>query len=189
MRVLWSPVMASPDDLQFQGNYASDMSHLVLVFLSLWFNLNSARFQSLRKPQISCLQILELQPSASPAPALQCPLEKLKWICQTMKTTSKRVQRWAAEQYGQISSQVAAYFTCLLFYSQWDKPDCLLFPQLLAGEKQTGGFWTFEYYQSFFNVDTVQVHCFLTSCILYNSCIILKIWVRSHWCAGQFDPH
>ncbi|ROL49325.1 Protein YIPF1 [Anabarilius grahami] len=29
--------------------------------------------------------------------------------------------------------------------------------ELLAGEKQTGGFWTFEYYQSFFNVDTVQV--------------------------------
>ncbi|MCJ8739517.1 hypothetical protein PDJAM_G00048160 [Pangasius djambal] len=28
---------------------------------------------------------------------------------------------------------------------------------LLGGEKQTGGFWTFEYYQSFFNVDTVQV--------------------------------
>ncbi|XP_073691448.1 protein YIPF2 [Garra rufa] len=29
--------------------------------------------------------------------------------------------------------------------------------ELLGGEKQTGGFWTFEYYQSFFNVDTVQV--------------------------------
>ncbi|KAI5097591.1 protein YIPF2 isoform X1 [Silurus meridionalis] len=28
---------------------------------------------------------------------------------------------------------------------------------LLKGEKQTGGFWTFEYYQSFFNVDTFQV--------------------------------
>ncbi|KAF5906837.1 protein YIPF1-like, partial [Clarias magur] len=28
---------------------------------------------------------------------------------------------------------------------------------LLRGEKQTSGFWTFEYYQSFFNVDTVQV--------------------------------
>ncbi|KAM9457073.1 protein YIPF2 [Clarias gariepinus] len=28
---------------------------------------------------------------------------------------------------------------------------------LLGGEKQTSGFWTFEYYQSFFNVDTVQV--------------------------------
>lgn len=168
--------MASPDDLQFQGNCASDMCHLVLVFLSLCFNLHPARFQSLRKPQISCLQILELQPSASPAPALlQPPLEKLKWICQTMKTTSKRVQRWAAEQKGEMSSQVAAYFTCLLFYSQWDKPVCSLFPQLLAGEKQTGGFWTFEYYQSFFNVDTVQVHCFLTSGILYNPRIILKI--------------
>ncbi len=32
--------------------------------------------------------------------------------------------------------------------------------QLLGGEKQTGGFWTFEYYQSFFNVDTMQVHLF-----------------------------
>lgn len=29
--------------------------------------------------------------------------------------------------------------------------------ELLGGEKQTGGFWTFEYYQSFFNVDTLQV--------------------------------
>lgn len=29
--------------------------------------------------------------------------------------------------------------------------------QLLGGQKTTGGFWTFEYYQSFFNVDTVQV--------------------------------
>lgn len=29
--------------------------------------------------------------------------------------------------------------------------------QLLGGQKATGGFWTFEYYQSFFNVDTVQV--------------------------------
>ncbi|XP_060757312.1 protein YIPF2 [Neoarius graeffei] len=28
---------------------------------------------------------------------------------------------------------------------------------LLGGEKQTSGFWTFEYYQSFFNVDTLQV--------------------------------
>ncbi|XP_016134674.1 protein YIPF1-like [Sinocyclocheilus grahami] len=28
--------------------------------------------------------------------------------------------------------------------------------QLLGGEKQTGGFWTFEYYQSFFNVDTIH---------------------------------
>lgn len=29
--------------------------------------------------------------------------------------------------------------------------------ELLRGEKQTSGFWTFEYYQSFFNVDTMQV--------------------------------
>lgn len=29
--------------------------------------------------------------------------------------------------------------------------------QLLGGQKAAGGFWTFEYYQSFFNVDTVQV--------------------------------
>ncbi|KAF3845824.1 hypothetical protein F7725_002902 [Dissostichus mawsoni] len=29
--------------------------------------------------------------------------------------------------------------------------------ELLGGQKPTGGFWTFEYYQSFFNVDTVQV--------------------------------
>ncbi|XP_020508475.1 protein YIPF2 [Labrus bergylta] len=29
--------------------------------------------------------------------------------------------------------------------------------ELLAGQKASGGFWTFEYYQSFFNVDTVQV--------------------------------
>ncbi|XP_062874859.1 protein YIPF2 [Trichomycterus rosablanca] len=29
--------------------------------------------------------------------------------------------------------------------------------ELLGGEKQSSGFWTFEYYQSFFNVDTVQV--------------------------------
>ncbi|KAL4658075.1 protein YIPF1-like [Arapaima gigas] len=29
--------------------------------------------------------------------------------------------------------------------------------ELLRGEKQTGAFWTFEYYQSFFNVDTMQV--------------------------------
>lgn len=33
---------------------------------------------------------------------------------------------------------------------------CLCF-QLLGGQKATGGFWTFEYYQSFFNVDTMQV--------------------------------
>ncbi|XP_024117261.1 protein YIPF1 [Oryzias melastigma] len=29
--------------------------------------------------------------------------------------------------------------------------------ELLGGQKQGGGFWTFEYYQSFFNVDTIQV--------------------------------
>lgn len=29
--------------------------------------------------------------------------------------------------------------------------------ELLGGQKQTSGFWTFEYYQSFFNVDTMQV--------------------------------
>lgn len=29
--------------------------------------------------------------------------------------------------------------------------------ELLGGQKATGGFWTFEYYQSFFNVDTAQV--------------------------------
>ncbi|XP_074553577.1 protein YIPF2 isoform X1 [Halichoeres trimaculatus] len=29
--------------------------------------------------------------------------------------------------------------------------------ELLGGQKATSGFWTFEYYQSFFNVDTVQV--------------------------------
>ncbi|CAJ1076665.1 protein YIPF1-like [Xyrichtys novacula] len=29
--------------------------------------------------------------------------------------------------------------------------------ELLGGQKAAGGFWTFEYYQSFFNVDTVQV--------------------------------
>lgn len=29
--------------------------------------------------------------------------------------------------------------------------------ELLGGSKPSGGFWTFEYYQSFFNVDTVQV--------------------------------
>ncbi|KAL0993226.1 hypothetical protein UPYG_G00104900 [Umbra pygmaea] len=29
--------------------------------------------------------------------------------------------------------------------------------ELLGGEKQTSGFWTFEYYQSFFDVDTMQV--------------------------------
>uniref|UniRef100_A0A3P9HIX3 Protein YIPF n=1 Tax=Oryzias latipes TaxID=8090 RepID=A0A3P9HIX3_ORYLA len=29
--------------------------------------------------------------------------------------------------------------------------------ELLGGQKQGGGFWTFEYYQSFFNVDTMQV--------------------------------
>ncbi|XP_041942975.1 protein YIPF2 [Alosa pseudoharengus] len=28
---------------------------------------------------------------------------------------------------------------------------------LLGEEKQTSGFWTFEYYQSFFNIDTMQV--------------------------------
>uniref|UniRef100_A0A8C6U788 Protein YIPF n=1 Tax=Neogobius melanostomus TaxID=47308 RepID=A0A8C6U788_9GOBI len=28
---------------------------------------------------------------------------------------------------------------------------------LLGGKKASGGFWTFEYYQSFFNVDTLQV--------------------------------
>lgn len=33
---------------------------------------------------------------------------------------------------------------------------CVCF-QLLGGQKASGGFWTFEYYQSFFNVDTVQV--------------------------------
>ncbi|XP_007568397.1 protein YIPF2 isoform X1 [Poecilia formosa] len=29
--------------------------------------------------------------------------------------------------------------------------------ELLGGQKSAGGFWTFEYYQSLFNVDTVQV--------------------------------
>lgn len=29
--------------------------------------------------------------------------------------------------------------------------------ELLGGKKPSGGFWTFEYYQSFFNVDTMQV--------------------------------
>ncbi|KAM3597781.1 uncharacterized protein V6R79_009157 [Siganus canaliculatus] len=29
--------------------------------------------------------------------------------------------------------------------------------ELLGGQKATGNFWTFEYYQSFFNVDTMQV--------------------------------
>lgn len=29
--------------------------------------------------------------------------------------------------------------------------------ELLGGQKASGAFWTFEYYQSFFNVDTVQV--------------------------------
>lgn len=29
--------------------------------------------------------------------------------------------------------------------------------ELLGGQKASGGFWTFEYYQSFFNVDTAQV--------------------------------
>ncbi|NP_001297839.1 Yip1 domain family, member 2 [Esox lucius] len=29
--------------------------------------------------------------------------------------------------------------------------------ELLGGEKRTSAFWTFEYYQSFFNVDTMQV--------------------------------
>ncbi|XP_038154328.1 protein YIPF2 [Cyprinodon tularosa] len=29
--------------------------------------------------------------------------------------------------------------------------------ELLGGQRSGGGFWTFEYYQSFFNVDTVQV--------------------------------
>ncbi|KAJ8345828.1 hypothetical protein SKAU_G00300210 [Synaphobranchus kaupii] len=29
--------------------------------------------------------------------------------------------------------------------------------ELLGRDKPTGGFWTFEYYQSFFNVDTMQV--------------------------------
>ncbi|XP_072298524.1 protein YIPF2 [Eucyclogobius newberryi] len=29
--------------------------------------------------------------------------------------------------------------------------------ELLGGQKSPGGFWTFEYYQSFFNVDTSQV--------------------------------
>ncbi|XP_067334026.1 protein YIPF2 isoform X2 [Channa argus] len=29
--------------------------------------------------------------------------------------------------------------------------------ELLGGQKPSGGFWTFEFYQSFFNVDTVQV--------------------------------
>ncbi|XP_021180705.2 protein YIPF1 [Fundulus heteroclitus] len=29
--------------------------------------------------------------------------------------------------------------------------------ELLGGQKSSGGFWTFEYYQSFFNVDTMQV--------------------------------
>ncbi|XP_041830951.1 protein YIPF2 [Melanotaenia boesemani] len=29
--------------------------------------------------------------------------------------------------------------------------------ELLGGQKPGGGFWTFEYYQSFFNVDTMQV--------------------------------
>lgn len=47
---------------------------------------------------------------------------------------------------------------------------CLCF-QLLGGQKATGGFWTFEYYQSFFNVDTVQVWASLSLQIHYlHSC-------------------
>lgn len=29
--------------------------------------------------------------------------------------------------------------------------------QLLAGQKKSAPFWTFEYYQTFFDVDTYQV--------------------------------
>lgn len=30
--------------------------------------------------------------------------------------------------------------------------------QLLAGQKKSAPFWTFEYYQTFFDVDTYQVN-------------------------------
>uniref|UniRef100_A0A8C6WT58 Protein YIPF n=1 Tax=Neogobius melanostomus TaxID=47308 RepID=A0A8C6WT58_9GOBI len=36
-------------------------------------------------------------------------------------------------------------------------PVCQQGAALLGGKKASGGFWTFEYYQSFFNVDTLQV--------------------------------
>lgn len=169
--------MTSPDDLKFHGKLILPLICATLFLsLSLCFNLRSARFQSLMKPQISCLQMLEPQPSASPVQLLQPPLKRWKLTCQTMKTISKRVQRWAVEQNRQIRAQAAACFTCLLVRVN-GKTVCSLFPQLLGGEKQTGGFWTFEYYQSFFNVDTLQVRCFLTAGFLYNPCIILKIWI------------
>ncbi len=34
-----------------------------------------------------------------------------------------------------------------------------IFLQLLAGQKKAPSFWTFEYYQAFFDVDTNQVRC------------------------------
>lgn len=33
--------------------------------------------------------------------------------------------------------------------------------QLLAGQKKSAPFWTFEYYQTFFDVDTYQVNTLL----------------------------
>lgn len=41
----------------------------------------------------------------------------------------------------------------------------LTFPsvQLLAGQKKSAPFWTFEYYQTFFDVDTYQVNASLQS--------------------------
>ncbi len=110
--------MASPDDLKFQGR---GLCVFLVLTLSFCFNLHSARLQSLRKPQISCLQILEPQPSASPAPAQQPPLEMSELICQTMKTISKRVQMWAAKPNRQMRLQKADYFT-------WYKQFSLNFP-------------------------------------------------------------
>ncbi len=37
-----------------------------------------------------------------------------------------------------------------------------IFLQLLAGQKKAPSFWTFEYYQAFFDVDTNQVRCFIS---------------------------
>ncbi len=146
--------MASPDDLKFQGKvYVSYVFFLVLslclsalIFIlhvcRVWGSRRSPVFKSWsRNPQ-------HLQPRRS----------SLLWRCQSWS-----VRRWrqsAREFRCELRNQTGKWGYKKLIISHGISNFLWIFPQLLGGEKQTGGFWTFEYYQSFFNVDTMQVHLF-----------------------------
>lgn len=51
---------------------------------------------------------------------------------------------------------------------------CLfLFLKLLSGQKKSPPFWTFEYYQNFFDIETHHVMHFIFKCYFTFSCAIL----------------